>query len=458
MAAPGKKIEVDFEFHDRQITALETIAKPDVDVLLYGGGKGGGKSIFGCRWVVLKCLELIQKYKLPKTPNPPLVGFTGRKRATDLHKTTIETFKQWIPADLYTINQQHSEIVILGRVKVAYGGFDDRITVQKFNSMELVFYFLDQAEEIAEDEWGMIHATLRRRFGEQEPPAYKGLLTCNPANCWLKHRIVKAGNTKMPFLQALPSDNPYLPPDYADKLQVAFGHRPELIAAYMHGSWDSLEGAKVCIKDTWLDAAAKIHRVFPPKRVIGLDVAEYGDDECVATLLNNTDVEDVQIWGQVGRAETCNRVAVFNQKHGGGIPVIVDCDGFGIEFARGLRDLGLTVIEFWGSKPSENEPEKYYNQRAELWWGAGESFSAGDVELHNCTDELRRQLTAVEYEFRNGKLIIEPKTDIKARIGRSPDHAESYLMALWGRKYAVGENEEIIINNRRQDRRCPMAM
>lgn len=452
----GKQAKVDFEFHEKQLAALDMLAAlPSQGVLTYGGAKEGGKTVLGDRWCILKCIELINQFHLRKSSNPPQVGFIGRKRGSDLHKTTLETFRQTIPAELYRFNQQHSEIVVLDRVKMSYGGFDDRETIQKFNSMELVFYFIDQAEEISEDEWGMIHLTLRPSMWwqqltqpDKQLPAFRGLLSCNPANVWIKHKIVKANNPAMPFLSALPADNPYLPADRKEKFMTAFGHRPEIIAALWNGSWDSLEGARVCIKDIWLDAADRIRRNFPARRIIALDVAEYGDDECVATLLNNTDIEATEIWGQVGRAESCNRASVFGKNHGGGIPFVVDCDGMGIEVARGLRDLDETVIEFWGSAPSTTKPEKYCNTRAEMWWGAGEEFAAGDIELHNCPNELRRQLTSVEYDFRNGRIIIEPKTDIKSRIGRSPDHADSYLMGLWGRKHAVGESDNVNVTIR----------
>jgi hypothetical protein len=35
------------------------------------------------------------------------------------------------------------------------------------------------------------------------------------------------------------------------------------------------------------------------------------------------------------------------------------------------------------------------------------------------------------YEFRNTKLLIESKEDIKKRLGHSPDRADAYVMGLW---------------------------
>jgi hypothetical protein len=48
--------------------------------------------------------------------------------------------------------------------------------------------------------------------------------------------------------------------------------------------------------------------------------------------------------------------------------------------------------------------------------------------------DLRSQLCAVRYDFRNGKILIEPKDEIKQRIGRSPDDADCYVMGVCAAK------------------------
>ena len=41
-------------------------------------------------------------------------------------------------------------------------------------------------------------------------------------------------------------------------------------------------------------------------------------------------------------------------------------------------------------------------------------------------DELMEELTEIRYKFQStGKIIIEPKDDIKKRLGRSPDYADA---------------------------------
>jgi len=44
---------------------------------------------------------------------------------------------------------------------------------------------------------------------------------------------------------------------------------------------------------------------------------------------------------------------------------------------------------------------------------------------------LESQLCSLTYEFRNGKILIESKEDLKKRIGCSPDRADALVIGLW---------------------------
>jgi hypothetical protein len=45
--------------------------------------------------------------------------------------------------------------------------------------------------------------------------------------------------------------------------------------------------------------------------------------------------------------------------------------------------------------------------------------------------ELVRELTAPTYSFQNGKFLLEPKEQIKRRLGFSPDIADSLAMTFF---------------------------
>ena len=128
------------EYTEKQTIARRTLARPDVKEVLYGGAKGGGKSVFGCFWCLGKAIEIIKQCNISERKHPIPIGFMGRKRGIDFTNTTLETWKRFIPEHLYEIKGKPAEIVIGNRVKILTGGLDNGDVVNKFNSAEYGFF------------------------------------------------------------------------------------------------------------------------------------------------------------------------------------------------------------------------------------------------------------------------------------------------------------------------------
>ncbi len=298
----------DWDFFPKQTEAMDVLDRPSVTELMYGGAKGGGKSVFGVRWMYLEKIKLINQFKLKPTKYPLPLGWMGRKEAVAFNNTTFETWKAFIDPDFYRIREQAKEIIIRETVKICYGGFDRSEDTKKFNSAEYCRFFIDQAEEISQDEIGVLRGSMRRKIKDTVVPV-KGLLTANPAQCWLKDEFITAppANGSLVFVQALPSDNPKLPPSYFHQLETAWKHRPELLRAYLYGDWDAMEGADQVIKDIWIrEAGLRTLHTTDVRHVITCDPARFGDDETVIYRLRNSDIIEEKIYGQKDTHFTAN--------------------------------------------------------------------------------------------------------------------------------------------------------
>jgi hypothetical protein len=440
MIAVQNEIQVNWHTNPKQSEALDLLGRPVCKVLLYGGAKGGGKSVFGCRWVYIESEELIEQFGLPITKNPICVGFMGRKQSVDFNTTTLETWKREIPQELYTLNEQKKEIVIRQRVKIRYGGMDSRKDIKKFNSAEFAFIFIDQAEEISEDEFGMLQGTLRLKINGVELD-YKTLLSANPAACWIKRRIIKNAKREEDgifFLKALPSDNPDLPSDYIKTLTNAFKHRPELLDAYLYGNWDLLEGEDLIIKDSWVQAShTRVHIEPTRRKIVTADVARFGDDRTIIYYMEDTEIIDHLEYGKKDTHYTSGMIAAMVNKHKdketGEKPVIV-LGGAPIDNgpADNLRAWGFDVIEMDAAAQAD-DPEMFVNLRAQMWWVVGQMYSDGDIINHFEDPELETELTVVKYKFRGSKIQVEEKEEIKKpeRYGRSPDKGDAYIQGVY---------------------------
>ncbi len=432
MADGRTRLEVNLT--ERQGLAFQTLELDDVWEVLYGGAKGGGKSVAGVIWSYAKAKWLITKYKIPVSKQPIMVGFMGRKRGVDFNDTTMETWKRFIPSQDYQIRITDKEIVIDGRVKIAYGGFDSEEGVAKFNSAEFAFAFVDQAEELTRDDVGILRGAMRLVINGQHPK-YKIFFTANPAQCWLKSEFIQMPKPFRRYVPALPGDNPYLDAEYKDRLAEAFSHRPQLLEAYLHGSWDALEGADQIIKDIWL-RAARGRKLYSrqPITLIACDPARFGDDETVIFVMKDTDIisGNDHIYGQKDTMYTANRLAVLSRQNGD-CPVVIDSIGIGGAIVDRLRELGVTVIAIDSASRSSNQ-KQYGNLRAEMWERAAKELSEGDIALTFNDLKFDGQLTTPTYKYRGARLYVEDKKDIKKRLNCSPDRAETWIYGLHGRR------------------------
>lgn len=428
-------------FSEKQTLAYDCLEDPAIDEILYGGAKYGGKSFFLCAWAYKFACDFAKKHKIPKSDNPLPIGFIGRKVAKNFSDTTLETWFKTIPHNGYVAKGNPTELIIDNRVKIHTGGLDNRETINKFNSAEYAFFAIDQAEECTEDDVALLRgATFGRLVVNGEVIPGKGLYTANPRNCWLKDEFIYNPTPQRRFIPALPTDNPYCTQRYIDNLTDAFKHRPALLKAFLKGDWSAIEGVEQVIKESWLrDAATRAGSQQFHKRYLVCDTATFGDDECVIFLMDNAEVEKQIILPQCDHNMITNRLAA-ESKLNGDLTVVIEVIGAdtGAAVYADLKALGVPVLKYCPQGQSQ-WPEKYYNVRAEAWSVASMILCDGIFDKHtnipvickNMDNKTVKQLCAPTFEYRNGKILIEAKKDIKKRLIGSPDRGDTYVIGLW---------------------------
>ncbi|MBW8036446.1 MAG: hypothetical protein FVQ79_12685, partial [Planctomycetes bacterium] len=319
---------LDADLTEKQTLASLTLARDDIKEVLYGGAKGGGKSVFGCLWCFEKAVEIIELCDIKQRKHPIPIGFMGRKRGIDFTNTTLETWKRFIPDQLYEIKGKPAEIIIANKVKILTGGLDNGDVVNKFNSAEYAFFFIDQAEEVDAAQIGELRATFRLIINGKKIPG-KGLFTANPAQSFLKDEFILNPTPNRMYIQALPTDNHYLGPEYIEVLKDSFKNRPELLKAYLEGSWDCLGGFDQVIKDEWINNCLGV-TLYPPtiKKLITCDPARFGNDETVIYYMENTVIKDEEIYGKKSPYETAGILREMAEKHNNCL-VVIDVGGLG---------------------------------------------------------------------------------------------------------------------------------
>lgn len=437
---------MELKLNKRQRVAWNTLLEPTTHRMLYGGSKGGGKSVFICLFIFYYVYSIIQKLSIEPQKYPIPIAFMGRKRSVDFTQTTLVTWKKFIPSHLYEIKEHKKEIILFDRFKIAYGGLDDEENVQKFQSAEYAIIAIDQAEEISLDDMGMLQGTLRLKVNNTPLPT-KVILTANPEICWLKDTFIDYPEAGDIFIPALPADNEFLEADYIPRLMQGWEHRPEKIKQYVDGSWDVMAGDNVVIKPNWVkEAIGKELRTNYKRKVISLDPARYGDDESVFYSLEDGRIIDELVLGDIGTMELAGYCLMWKNRDDAELVVIDITGGLGagvydrlVEMLSKNENDQTVLIPLNYSEKASNEikEQKFINKRAEMYWEAGEIFQKGNVSIPD-DPILRSQLSNVQYKVvdSKGKIRIEPKADIKKRMsGKSPDRADALVQGLWALQF-----------------------
>lgn len=162
--------------------------------------------------------------------------------------------------------------------------------------------------------------------------------------------------------------------------------------------------------------------------ICGVDVARFGDDKTVITFRRGRLVFPQIVIAQADVVDVAGRVkdAVLSWQ-GHVRQIAVDTIGIGSGVADILRrDFPRMVVDVNSSKRMSDGQN--YNLRARMWRDMRDWIKAG-ASLPN-DPELATDLTALQYEFRGGELLMESKDDAKKRGIKSPDRADSLALTF----------------------------
>lgn len=154
---------------------------------------------------------------------------------------------------------------------------------------------------------------------------------------------------------------------------------------------------------------------------LGVDVALYGDDRTVIFPRQGMASFNPIIMRTQEPADISARIMNVKRELKSEVELIDDTGGWGSGVISHLKAAGYKPLGIQASgSPGDS---RYYNKRAEMWFEMRQWIRAGGV-LPNIP-ELVAELTTPQYTMKNGKLLLEPKENVKKRLGRSPDIAEA---------------------------------
>lgn len=262
------------------------------------------------------------------------------------------------------------------------------------------------------------------------------------------------------FIPAKLADNPELTAEYRTRVQAM----PEpLRSQLLYGDFNVAEEdqANQVIPTAWVRAAQERWTPDPPEkarmRTLGLDVAQGGDDETVASPLYEKDYFAEQIVKPGRETPGGPEAAAFvitHLRHGAQVNVDMG-GGFGQSTYDHLQSNNVTCEQMIPAGKSEAhvkatdsdkqlegsaEPIGFYNKRAEWHWKFREALDPKENPTLALPpgEKMVADLVAPTWKLSPRGIQIEEKDKIKKRLGRSPDRGDSIVMAFGAAKEEWG--------------------
>lgn len=247
-----------------------------------------------------------------------------------------------------------------------------------------------------DDATAWVHSP-RARAGHKDDPA------CVCPTCWARKQIETYGR-----------ENPWV--------------QSSILGKFPPSSLNALISAAEVEEAMQRDLPDEAYRWTAAK--LGVDVARYGDDRTVIFPRQGLKAFDPTVLRHARDSavatDLATRVLAERDTYSAETVIMDATGGWAAGTSDVLKASNLQTVNVQFHKPAING--KYLNKRAELWFTMAEWVKDGGA-LPN-VPELVAELSQVTYLFLNGKFQVEPKDQVKKRLGRSPDLADALALTF----------------------------
>lgn len=449
-------MEIQFKTKNKkQLEACEYWIDNTTEMILFGGAKGGGKSYLGVSLIFADALIY-----------PETNYFIARKELNDLRKFTMSTvyevFKNWnLDINKYlSFNGQDNVFYLNNGSKVFFLACKEEPSdplFERFGSMQMTRGMLEEAGEIAEAAKSNLWLSIGRWKNNEYNLKKKLLITANPKKGWMKRDFVDKfldgtlEETKK-YIQALSTDNPYLPKDYIDTLR---NEKDEVRRQRLfYGDWDYEEDKDSLITNDALTDLFSNTVVDNGQKYMTVDVARLGKDSTVVSIWEGLTCILIKKYQKQTIQQTVQTIKGLAIDYK--IPysnIIVDEDGVG----GGVVDYLFGVKGFVANSsplPTQNEirikeskikneylpKPNFANLKSQCGYKLAEMINERRIscKVDSLTGEIMEDLAATlknKNVDSDGKLAIKSKVDIKNELGRSPDVGDTFIFRAYFELY-----------------------
>ena len=361
--------------------------------------------------------------------HPKSQGMIVRYEFTDLRDSTMKDFERY-----FTVKVDSNKEYKFSNGSVLMFRHGAEMNVLKNITLDICG--IEQAEEFATDEtFQMLRDRMRGKNGPYQQICL--IANANGHNWVWRNWVNNPPSDEYDVTLATTFDNKEnLGEEFLKDMKAKEIESPNHYRRYVLNQFDveDADDALFLFKD--LDNATRVDmlNLGIPRKVLSVDVARFGGDEIVYTIIEsrgNFKWEQVYLEGQKNKSlmETVGKIVDMVRTHGID-RVVIDDTGLGGGVTDRLREFRLDVIGFNGA--SKATDEAHLNFRASSYFLLKEYIDKGWLKILN-DGTMVDQLLTIRFGYKSGekhnKYIIS-KEELRKEGLKSPDRADALMMAI----------------------------
>ena len=425
----------------KQLEASKAWLNDNIKEILYGGGKGGGKSWLGVSLIFGDAfLYANTRYFIARKTLKDLTSFTNG--------TIQKIFNEWgITDDMAKFDGKNNIWKLHNGSKVFF--LDAKWEpsdplYDRFGSMEMTRGWVEEAGEFERDCVNSLANSLGRWRNIETGLKPKLLLTANPSKNFLykdfyqKHISGEMESHKI-FIQALMGENKSLGQDYADDMLRRMKGNESSVQRLVYGDWDFDDNANTLISDY-----NKIIGLYTNSYVektnemyLTADIAYEGSDKFVIGIWNGLVLIKIVAIDKISQTQVSAKIEELRLEHR--VPrsnVIYDADGTKL-FVRESSKSGFLKgsVQFRNGSKAFGK-ENYQNLKTQCYFKLAEYVEKGliFIEDNSYNELIVKELGNIRKMplDNDGKIKLEAKSEYRKRSeGKSYDFADMMQMRMW---------------------------
>lgn len=404
---------------------------------IFYGGSGSGKSHFVATLLLLKALKK-ERFRCMYV----------RKYERSVRDSQFALFQDLIStlglSSLFDVNRtdMHIRCTLTGN-SLLPAGLDDIHKVRSVPGISAIWIeeVIDRRGSISERDFHELNRRLRA-----DGVANHIFMTFNPIvrQSWVHKLFFEQERDDTFILKTTHEDNLFLPPDFRLQLERLKSEDPEEYEVFARGEWGSLDDEALFLfkEEAVLSLRTNADFIADGTKYITADLAFEGTDKTVVMVWSGWKVIDIKVLDHSDARQIVSAIRGLAATYQ--IPqsrVAFDAGGVG----TAMRALMPAAIAFdAASAPIETQQNRpdfhqkalrrppYRNLRAQVYDIAAQKVNNSEAAYAAKFgfDLLRQELLAIKWVDASESLRyqIEPKSDIRARINRSPDYADAFAM------------------------------